>query len=411
MRFLILTQYYAPEIGATQIRLGAVSKALLHLGHEVEVVTGLPNYPSGRIFPEYRGRFSHRENIGGAEVHRVWLYPASGAGGQRLLNYLSFLLTSLTVLWRRSRPDYILVDSPPLFLSLPGLLAARCWKAGMIFNVADLWPDEVVEMGLLKEGLALRLAERLEAWTYRQAAKVSAVTEGIRTRLLENKGLPEEKVLFLPNGADLELFQPRPAETRLAQELGLAGKKIFLYAGGMGYAHGLETIIEAAGILSGNAEIRFLFIGGGPEKSKLQQMVRENSLDNVTFLDPAPPEYIARLFSLATAALVSVRAFPTFNGYRSAKMFPAMASGVPLIYCGIGEGPQLVKEAEAGLVIEPGNAEVLAEAVLTIAQDADLANRLGSNGRKYMEENLDWNKLVKNWLGQLNGTECQPAGS
>jgi glycosyltransferase involved in cell wall biosynthesis len=139
-------------------------------------------------------------------------------------------------------------------------------------------------------------------------------------------------------------------------------------------------------------------------------MVHENSLNNVTFLEPAPPEYIARLFSLATAALVSVRAFPTFNGYRSAKMFPAMASGVPLIYCGIGEGPQLVQEAEAGLVIEPGNAEVLAEAVLTLANDADLAKRLGSNGRKYMEENLDWNKLVTNWLGQLDETGGKPAG-
>lgn len=403
MRFLILTQYYAPEIGATQIRLGAVAKALRHLGHDVEVVTALPNYPAGKIFPGYRGCFSCQEMIGGAKVHRVWVYPASGAGGKRMLNYLSFILTSLAALLRRRRPDFVMVDSPPLFLSLPGLLAAKFWKAGMIFNVADLWPDEVKEMGLIKDGVALRLAENLEAWTYRQAERVSAVTEGIRSRLIQ-KGVPRRKILFLPNGADLEMFQPRPSETQLALELGLAGKKIFLYAGGMGYAHGLETIIEAAGILSGNEDIHFLFIGGGPEKSKLQKMVQENSLDNVTFLDPAPPAYIARLFSLATAGLVSVRAFPTFNGYRSAKMFPAMASGVPLIYCGVGEGPQLVKEAEAGLVLEHGNAEALAEAILTLANDPGLAKRLGSNGRKYMEENLDWNKLVKNWIGQLNET-------
>jgi colanic acid biosynthesis glycosyl transferase WcaI len=400
VRFLILTQYYAPEIGATQIRLGAVSRALRHLGQEVEVVTALPNYPAGKIFPEYRGSFIRREIIDGVKVNRVWAYPASGAGGQRLLNYLSFLITSLAVLWRRSRPDFVLVDSPPLFLSLPGFVAARCWKARMIFNVADLWPDEVKEMGVLREGLVLRLAEYLEAWTYRQAAKVNAVTEGIRSRLLQ-KGVPEEKILFLPNGADLELFQPRPVDMGLARELGLVGKKIILYAGGMGYVHGLDSVMEAAQIVSAHKEILFLFIGGGPEKAKLQKRAQEYALDNVVFLDPAPPEYIARLYSLAAAGLVSVKALPSFNGFRSAKMFPAMASGVPLIYCGIGEGPQLVQQAEAGLVVKPENAESLAAAVLTLVQNTGLANQYGSNGRKYMEENLDWNGLVKNWLGQL----------
>jgi colanic acid biosynthesis glycosyl transferase WcaI len=409
LRFLILTQYYAPEIGATQIRLGAITKALMHLGHDVEVVTALPNYPSGKIFPGYQGRFACHERIGGAKVHRVWVYPASGAGGKRLLNYLSFLLTSLTALWRKPRPDFLLVDSPPLFLSLPGLLAAKWWKAAMIFNVADLWPDEVREMGLIRDGVLLRLAEHLEAWTYRQAEKVSAVTEGIRSRLIQ-KGVPRQKILFLPNGADLELFRPRPVDVGLAQELGLVGKNIFLYAGGMGYAHGLDSFIQAAKLLSRHEEIFFIFIGSGPEKSKLQKRAQESGLKNVVFLDPAPPEYIARLYSLATAGLVSVRAFPSFNGFRSAKMFPAMASGVPLIYCGIGEGPDLVRASEAGMVIEPENAAALADAVLNLAKDTRLAKRLGNNGRKYMEENLDWNKLVKNWLGELlNETRCELA--
>jgi colanic acid biosynthesis glycosyl transferase WcaI len=410
LRFIILTQYFAPEIGATQIRLGAITKALMHLGHGVEVVTALPNYPAGKIFPEYRGRFSCHEEIGGAQVHRVWVYPASGAGGKRILNYLSFMFTSLVALWRIQRPDFLLVDSPPLFLSLPGFVASRWWKTGMIFNVADLWPDEVREMRIIRKGVVLRLAEYLETWTYLQAEKVNAVTEGIRSRLIQ-KGVPEHKLLFLPNGANLDLFQPRPVDAALAQELGLGGKKVFLYAGGMGFVHGLGSIIEAAKNLSSHEEICFVFIGGGPEKSKLQKRAKESSLHNVVFMDPAPPEYIARLYSLATAGLVSVRALPSFNGFRSAKMFPAMASGVPLIYCGIGEGPQLVREAEAGLVIEPENAEALMAAVLTLAEDTRLSNRLGRNGRKYMEKNLDWNKLVEHWLGQLlNETRYKPAG-
>src|SRR5205807_9750314 len=162
VRFLILTQYFPPEHGAPQVRLAAFARELRRLGHEVEVATAMPNYPTGEIFDGYRKAFYLREDWEGVPVHRVWLYASMGAGFKRLVNYGSFTATSLLALWRARRPDYLFVESPPLFLSLPAILAATVWRVPVIFNVADLWPDSVRELGIMKDGPILRAAERLE---------------------------------------------------------------------------------------------------------------------------------------------------------------------------------------------------------------------------------------------------------
>lgn len=400
MRFLILTQYYPPEVGAPQVRLQAIVRELKALGHEVEVVTALPNYPTGRILPGYRGRFYLQEEMDGVMVHRVWLYAAMGSGLQRILNYISFTLTSLWGLWHAQRPDYVFVESPPLFLSLPGFLAARLFKAKMIFNVADLWPDVARELGLIQEGWMLRLAERLERWSYRAADKVNAVTEGIRSALIK-KGLPASKVLLLPNGVDTEMFKPKPSDVKLAQNLGLEGQKVILYAGTLGYVHGLETALGAARCLSNRQDIKFVFVGDGSEKEKLLKITRLHKLSNVQFLDPSPPNFVARLYSLSVAGLVVLRNVKTRSDFRSSKILPALASGVPVLHSGDGEGARLVEEAQGGLVIPPEDPQALAEAVVRLIDNPDLAKNLGQNGRRYAEKHLTWSALISDWVEQL----------
>jgi putative colanic acid biosynthesis glycosyltransferase WcaI len=176
VRVLILTQYFPPEHGAPQVRLAAFVRVLSHLGHEVEVATAMPNHPTGAIFDGYRGALYRREEWEGVPVHRVWVYASIGAGWKRLMNYASFAATALVALLRARRPDYLFVESPPLFLSLPAMLAAMLWRVPMIFNVADLWPDTVRELGIIKGGPVLRAAERLERWTYRRATYVNALS-------------------------------------------------------------------------------------------------------------------------------------------------------------------------------------------------------------------------------------------
>lgn len=400
MRFLFLTQYFPPEIGAAQVRLASVVRELVRLGHEVEVVTALPNYPTGRIFEGYRGRLALEETWEGVRVQRTWLYPAMGTGLRRLLNYFSFATTSLWGLLRARRPDFIFVESPPLFLSITGYLASRWFRVPFIFNVADLWPDSVRQLGLMKEGLLLRLAEGLERWSYHKADYVTAVTEGIHKILREEKGLPENKVLYLPNGVDTDLFRPLPPNLALAKELGLDGKKVILYAGNHGYAHGLEVALQAAQHIP-DPDVVLVLIGDGSEKPRLMQMAREMGLANVRFLEPRPPAYIAQLYSLAVAGLSTLRESPLFEMTRPVKIFAGMSCAKPILYVGRGEGARLIEAAEAGLVSPPENPEALAARIMEVVRQPALAERLGANGRRYVEEHLSWASLIQHWLNGI----------
>jgi glycosyltransferase involved in cell wall biosynthesis len=297
------------------------------------------------------------------------------------------------------KPDYIFVESPPLFLSLTGYLASRRFGVPFIFNVADLWPDSVRQLGLMKEGPLLRLAEGLERWSYRQAHFVTAVTEGIQKILLEEKQVPAHKVLYLPNGVDTERFRPLPPDLELARELNLEGKKVVLYAGNHGYAHGLEVALQAARLLP--EEVVLVLIGDGSEKPRLQQMAQEMQLSNVRFLDPKPPEYITRLYSLAVAGLSTLRDSPLFEMTRPVKIFAGMSCAKPILYTGRGEGARLIEAAQAGLVSPPEDAQALAQHIRTVVENPSLAAELGQNGRRYVEAHLSWSSLIQNWLYQL----------
>src|SRR5579872_4932670 len=208
MRVLILSQYYAPEIGAPQVRLAALARELRMRGHEVEVVTAMPNHLLGRTYDGYRGRLYLRERIDGVVTHRTWIYAATGTGVGRIANYVSFACTSLFGLLRARRADVIFVESPPLFLSLPGWLTACAHRAKLIFNGVDLWPDSVQDLGVMRDGAMLRGARWFEAWTYRRADIVNAVTDGIADSLHGRKHVPSEKLRFLPNGIDVAAFAP-----------------------------------------------------------------------------------------------------------------------------------------------------------------------------------------------------------
>jgi glycosyltransferase involved in cell wall biosynthesis len=387
----------------------SMATELKRLGHEVEIVTGMPNYPRGEIFPGYLGRIYCREDFAGIVVHRVWLYAAMGGGLSRMLNYGSFTVTALFGLMRAKKPDYIFVESPPLLLSISGYIAGSLRGAPFILNVADLWPDAIVEGGFIRSKFLIRCMEALEKWSYRKAAYVNAVTEGIRDALLQRKKLPAEKVLFLPNGVDTDRFQPREEDVALKALLGLDGKRIVLWAGTLGYAHGLENVMQAAKLLSGRPEIHFLFVGDGSAKSGLQAMARELALSNMTFVDPVQAEQLPPYFSIAACGLASLSDLPLHKGARPSKIFPVLASGKAIIFVGKGEGPRLVSQAGAGIVVAPGDPEALAGAVLQIVENPTEAKEFGKRGREFVEKNLQWSHLVDSWASNL-ATRGTPPG-
>lgn len=408
-RFLLLTQYFPPEMGAPQVRLASLVRELSRMGHSVEIVTAFPNYPKGAVFPEFRGRFYQRDTWEGLTVHRTWIYPCMGGGLKRILNYLSFTLTCFWGILRSRRADFVFVESPPLFLSFPGWIAARVWRAKLIFNVADLWPDSVEQLGIMRDGLFLRLGRALERWSYRRAAYVNAVTQKMKKILLEEKRVPEEKVLFLPNGVDTELFRPAPPDEALAQQLGLIGRTIVLYAGNHGYIAGLESALDAAKMLEDRAQIHFLFVGGGSEKPRLLELARQLGLRNVTFLDPVPLVELPAYMSLASVCLVTLRNCHLSEGARPAKTFVMMASGKPVLLSASGEGAQLILESGGGVVVPPGDPQAIAGAILNLAENPSVAREMGSRARIYVEQNFRWSDLIRQWLAQMQPLSASSA--
>jgi len=404
VKFLFLTQYFAPEASAAPIRLAAIIRQLRRLGHDVEVVTAMPNYPVGRIFDGYRGKSYTCEIWDGIRVHRVWLYAAVGKGWRRYLNYLTFTLMSFLGIFKAGKADYLFVESPPLSLSVPAFFYSRLRNVPFVFYVADLWPDAVRDnLGLNKEGVTLKFARALEGWSYRKADYVCAVTEGILSEL-QSRSVPQSKLLFLPNGMDLDQFAPMPPDHCLRHELGLQDNEIVLYAGTHGYAHGMERILDAAKVLQERRpQCHFVFVGDGSAKAVMIRQAKELGIRNVSFLDPVPPEQVRRLFSIAVCAIVSLNDSSISQHTRPVKSLTAMSCGRPVLYIGPGEGGRLVRNANAGFVLERGDPHAIAEAICQLAANPRLAESLGQNGRKFIEENLPWPLLVDRWLYDLTG--------
>ena len=398
VRIVILTQYFPPEIGAPQTRLAAIAKELSLRGHTVEVVTAMPHHLEARTYDGYRGKWYCKEQIGGIAVHRSWVYAARGTGVRRMLSYLSFTLSSLFALAQTKRPDYVFVESPPLFLSVPGWLAARRHGARLIFNVADLWPDAVRELGVLRSGLLLSAAEWLEGWTYRRATLVNAVTAGIENDLKTRKKVPASKLRFLPNGVDVDRFSPTERSHALAERLRTTGRPVFLYAGTHGIAQGLHHVLDAAAMYP---ESFVVFVGSGGEKPGLMSGARQRGLKNVRFVDAVPLDDMPEYFSIACASIVPLVRSRLHEGARPSKLFASFASGVPVIYSGVGEGAALVRDADAGIVVEPENPAAMAQAMRTLAQDTALRRRMSVHARSLAVDRFAWSLIVERWLASL----------
>lgn len=404
MRILMLTQYFPPETGAAQVRLFEVAKGIRAQGHLVEVVTAFPNHPEGIIPPEYRGKFFQRDTLEGLTVYRTWIYPVPrGRFWKRLLNYFSFVFSACYGILKAGPADYIFVESPPLFIGFTTLFARRVKKAKVIFNVSDLWPESAVSLGLVNSKLLIGLTSSLERYMYKIAWRISTQTEGIISSLRE-RGLPAEKMVFLPNGVDPELFAPQPPDLKLAEELQVQDKFVILYAGTMGYAHGLEVALQAADILRQEAlgqDIVFLFVGDGSEKPKLEEMAKTLKLANVRWVPFQPITEMARYYSLAHINLSTLRRYKLSEGVRPSKVFPGLASAKPLLYVGEGEGAKIVEESGGGVIIPPEDPGILAQTILSLKADSARCQTLGKKGREYVIKNYAWKSIVKNWLNEL----------
>jgi glycosyltransferase involved in cell wall biosynthesis len=263
----------------------------------------------------------------------------------------------------------------------------------------------------MRDGILMKIAFGLERWIYKHSNVVTAVTEGIRESLLMSKGLPPEKVLFLPNGVDTRLFRPSASDENLKKKLGLADKKIILYAGNHGYAGAVEQILYAAQTLRYENSFHFLFLGEGPEKPKLMELAAKLGLTNVTFHNEVPLSEVPAFVAISDLGVVTLRKSQVMAGARPAKAFVMMAGGKPIVMAAEGEAARLIQTAGAGIVVPPENHEQLANAIRTILEHPEVASQMGASGRKFVVSNFQWSLLVRNWITQLSNTSILAARS
>ncbi len=404
LRLLILTQYYPPEIGAPQNRLHELAVRLKAKGMHVEVLTAMPNYPKMEIHEAYKNGKILEEVIDGIPVHRSKIYVSDSKGiVKRLLNYFSFVFTSCRRGKKLENFDFLMVESPPLFLGYSAMRLSRKLKAKLIFNVSDLWPESAEKLGLVTNKFLLGMAYRLEAKCYRRSYLITGQTQGIVDDI--SKRFPEKKVVWLPNGVDLSYYNPAEIETiGYRKRNGLKESDIlFFYGGVVGYAQGLDVILNAAKLVENRPEIQFIIQGAGPEKERLLQLKEELNVTNVHFLPPVDKSEMPGVLKEINVAVIPLRKLDLFEGAIPSKVFETLAMEIPILLGVNGEARfHFVDKAQAAIFVEPENAAVLAENVLLLADNPELAREMGKKGRKYAESQFNRDVIASNFLKTLN---------
>lgn len=402
MRILFLTQYYPPEIGAPQNRLHELAIRLKANDIDVEVLTAMPNYPKMEIFDEYRKNKIREEIIDGVKVFRSKVYVSKSKGiFSRLLNYFSFVWSSF---WRGRKLgnyDYLLVESPPLFLGYSALKLSKKLNAKLIFNVSDLWPESAEKLGIVTNKFLLNFAYRLEAKCYKKSALVTCQTQGIEQNI--NQRFPNVKTYWLPNGVDLSFYNPDNFQTtdfRFKNHF-KSDDVIFFYGGILGYAQGLSLLLEAASLIA-NSNVKIVIQGTGPEEEKLKQMKSELNLQNVTFLPPVKKSEMPTILKEVDIALVPLRKLELFQGAIPSKIFEALAMKKALLLGVQGEAYEhFIVNGKAGLSFLPENVEDLVKQMMTMASDRKVILDFGENGRDYVNEHFNRNKIAEDFICAL----------
>jgi len=401
MNILFLTDNFPPETNAPATRTHEHSRNWVAAGHQVTVLTNVPNFPAGRIFPGYRNKLWQREAMDGIRVVRVWTYVTANEGFfRRSLDYFSFGVTGVLGGLFLPAPHVIVATSPQIFTALGACILAWIKRRPFVFELRDLWPDSIVAVGAMREGPLLRTLRRLEYRLYHRAAKIVSVTHAFK-RILVANGIPQERIAVIRNGVDLEAFVPGPKPVELARRLGLEGKFVAAYVGTIGMAHGLDTLLSAVERLKDRKDLAFVLVGTGAERTRLEEDAKRRGLDNVIFVGTVGKEEVKRYWRLCDVALVLLRDVSLFQHVIPSKIFEAMGTGRPIILGVRGESLELVQEAGAGIAISPENPQALAEAITKLMDNPALCRDMGAAGRKFVEGNFDREHLALEMLNVL----------
>ena len=402
LRLLVFTQYFWPE----NFRINELAQSLTSSGLEVSVLTGKPNYPEGRVFSGYRAIGIQEENYGGVAIVRVPILPRGTKSAVRLLlNYLSFVFSGYLVApfaLRGRKFDAVLVYAPsPLVQALPAIFLAWLKKAPLLVWVQDLWPESLSATGYVNNYFALRAVEVMVGHIYHRADKILISSEAFREpimRLVRNT----DKIHYYPNSAEriFNTTDPQANQEQLVADIKNSFSIVF--AGNIGKAQAMPTILDAATQLASKAGIRFFLIGSGSELSWVKGEVERRKLRNVVIAGRLPITDLPAILGAASALLVTLKDETIFSYTIPGKIQSYLAVGRPIIASLNGEGARIVDEAKAGISCPSEDADALSQGIFLLSEMSETQrNRMGENGRAYFQDHFDQDKLVNDLIGHL----------
>jgi colanic acid biosynthesis glycosyl transferase WcaI len=403
MRILFISHYFQPE---PNFFVGLpFARELARRGHQVEVLTGFPNYPGGKIYDGYHVRMLQREILDGIPVNRVHLYPShDNSPIRRTLCYASFALSASTIgAWATKPADVAYVSQGPITVGLPACILKLLKGIPFVFHIMDLWPDSLLSTGMFNNRLGLKMVHGWCNFVYKRAAKIVAITPGMKQRLIE-RGVPHDKIEVIYNWCDdAQICRAKPND-ELAKVLGMAGRFNIVFAGNMGKAQALAPVLDAARIVGEQqSDIQFVFIGGGLDVDSLKQKTADLRLKNILFLSRRPVSEIGAILSLADVLFVHLKKDPLFEITIPSKTQAYMASGRPVLIGVPGDATDLVNRAEAGLPCEPENPQSIANAVLKFhAMPRSELDAMGQKGKRFYEQRLSFEIAVSRFENIFN---------
>jgi len=383
VRVLVITLFYAPDLGPSAALHEMLCEELVRLGCDVSVISAVPHYPTGRVAKEFRGRLVQRERRQGVDVTRVWVPSVDRARlGLRLLSFFCFqVLAAFVALTRRC--DVLLASSPALEVLLPVVALGLLRRKPMIYSVHEIYPDVGVKLGVFRHPPVIKAIDWMERRCCRRAGYVRVLSEGYK-RVLESKGTPESKLAVIWDWIDTDFISPLPRCNAFSAQWGLDGHFVAMYAGNLGLTQGLEQVVEAARLLEEEPAVRIVLVGDGAAKGNLQQSVERAGLRNVQFVPFQERELLPWVLASADVSLLTLKRGMASDSVPS-KCYSIMASGRPII-ASVDEGSDtwnMIQRAGCGLCVEPETPHALAGAILDLFRNDAYRARLGALGRAY----------------------------
>ncbi|MEK4756859.1 glycosyltransferase family 4 protein [Macrococcus psychrotolerans] len=405
MKILIVHQFYLNENDPGGSRFNQFVEHWSNLGHEITVVAGTVNYTTGKAPAEYKGKLFVKEkpkkNVTVIRTHVSESYNKSFIG--RLWGYFSFNFSSTLAMFRIKSPDVILVSSPPLFVGLTGIFAKYFFRKPLIFEIRDLWPESAIDTGVLKSKLIIKLSYLIEKKCYEAANLINVLTPAFKDKLMSNKNVEPGKIIYIPNGADLDIFNIENRDYSLKEKLGLKDKFIITYTGAHGLANNLKYLLQIAQKIERiDEEIHFLLIGAGMLKNELIDFKNKNNINNVSFIDAQPKKDIPKYINVSDVCLALLKKNDTFKTVYPNKMFDYMSCKKPILIGIDGIARKVVEDdSKSGVYLDQENITKAIDTIIRLKNENDSLTQMGENGYNYVIKNFERKSLSDKYLNYL----------